>query len=87
MIQWLRSWWKKKRKPLMIAGITVLLLGFILLVAAGYWLKWDWTGFNEHIGPKEQQYQPAKTLWDWLNCRSPELVTLVTSFVSLRSAH
>ena len=38
----------------------------VIVIVLGYWLKWDWTGFNEHIGPNTSQYQPGKTLWDWL---------------------
>jgi uncharacterized protein YjbI with pentapeptide repeats len=63
----LRLWWQKTRKPLSVILITLpLLAGLIVLIFAGYWFNWDWTGFNEHIGPKVPQYQPAKTLWDWL---------------------
>src|SRR5260370_35560682 len=60
------SWQKKIRKLLMIAGIISLLVCVIVLIFAGYRFRWDWTGFNEHVGPNMQQYQPAKTLWDWL---------------------
>lgn len=56
----MRKW---LRLPLVI-GIAVLLVG---LTVAGYWFKWDWTGLPEHISPNTQQYQPAKTAWDWLN--------------------
>src|SRR5205085_4658178 len=28
--------------------------------------NWTWAGFNPSIGPNVQQYQPGKTLWDWL---------------------
>ena len=60
------GWWQEKRKPLAIVGIAALLVGLVGLAVGGYALKWDWTGFNEHIGPNVQQYQPSKTLWDWL---------------------
>ena len=59
----LRLWWQKKRKlPVAIGLIT--LIGVFLLIFAGYWFKWSWTGLNEQVGPSVQQYQPAKTLWD-----------------------
>jgi uncharacterized protein YjbI with pentapeptide repeats len=48
-----------------IAGIIVLIF-LIALIIAGYWFNWGWTGFNEYTGPNVQQYQPTKTLWDWL---------------------
>ncbi len=61
-----RSWWQKRRKPLVIVGIITVLVGVIALIFAGYWFDWGWTGFNELVGRQVQQYQPAKTLWDWL---------------------
>ncbi len=45
---------------------VIVLVGLIGLIFAEYWFNWDWTGFNEHIGPRVPQYQPTKTLWDWL---------------------
>lgn len=44
MRAWLRSPWT--------IGVTVMLV--LLVIVAGYWFRWDWTGF------------PTKTLWDWL---------------------
>ena len=61
-----RSWWQNIPKPLLMVGVVVLLVGVVALIYGVYQLKWDWTGFNEHIGPNRQQYQPARTLWDWL---------------------
>jgi uncharacterized protein YjbI with pentapeptide repeats len=60
------SWWQKTRKPLVIVGIIAFTVGALALIFAGYWFGWGWTGFNEHIGRQVQQYEPAKTLWDWL---------------------
>ena len=34
---------------------TALLIGFLVLVTAGYGFDWEWTGF------------PGNTLWDWLH--------------------
>src|SRR5215469_11072133 len=61
----LRLWWQKQRKLPVAIGLTTL-IGVFLLIFAGHWFKWSWTGFNEQVGPPVQQYQPAKTLWDWL---------------------
>ena len=61
-----RGWRQKIRKPLLVVGAMILLVGLFVLIYAGYRFKWDWTGFNEYIAPNLQQYQPAKTLWDWL---------------------
>lgn len=49
-------------------GATVLVsVVVIALIAVGY--RFNWTGFNRYISPQlkpNQQYQPEKTLWDWL---------------------
>lgn len=55
----------EKRRRWLIIGFMAL-VGLIGLIIAGYRLNWGWTGFNQHIGSQAQQYQPAKTLWDWL---------------------
>lgn len=60
------SWWQKTSKSLVIVGLIAFIAGAIALVFAAYWFGWDWTGFNEHFSRQVQQYQPAKTLWDWL---------------------
>src|SRR6266851_3599180 len=62
----LRSWRQNRSRLLLVVGAMVLLVGVVVLIIAGYIFKWDWTGFNEHRGPNILQYQPAKTLWDWL---------------------
>lgn len=49
--------------------IVILVLGIVILVSlmiAGYWYGWEWTGVNASIGPQVRQYQPGKTLWDWM---------------------
>src|SRR5438132_6323397 len=62
----LRSWRQNRSRLLLVVGAMVLLVGVVVLIIAGYTFKWDWTGFNEQRGPNILQYQPAKTLWDWL---------------------
>ena len=63
---WL-EWLSKKRKRLFLFIICVILLsGFAVFVYFGYLQQWGWTGFNESIGPNIRQYQPTKSLWDWL---------------------
>ena len=52
---------------IIISAIAIILvLGVGALIFAGYWFDWNWTGFNASVGPRVQQYQPEKTLWDWL---------------------
>ena len=57
-------WWQKKHW--IVAMFVALLAVFVFIILAGYWFNWTWTGFNSSIGPNVQQYQPGKTLWDWL---------------------
>jgi pentapeptide repeat protein len=51
-------------KPLFIGTIVLVMIAIGTVLV--YWLKPEWTGFNEHIGPNVSQYQPGKKLWDWL---------------------
>src|SRR5258708_7741889 len=61
--------WPQKNKPLLIiAGVSILVLLLIFTLAV-LWLGWDWTGFTSATGPTlkpNEQYRPAKTLWDVL---------------------
>src|SRR5690242_4550553 len=50
----------------LIAGIIAVCIGIFLVIFASYWLNWTWTGFNASVGPNILQYQPSKTLWDWM---------------------
>ncbi len=59
------------RRPLFIvkwlfitAGIIVLPILLVRVILLGYSVPF--TGFNEQHGSNPEQYQPAKTLWDWL---------------------
>src|SRR5260221_13012734 len=61
-------------------GVLVL-VGLIGLIFAGYWFNWDWTGFNEHIGPRVPQYQPTKALWDWLQLLIIPLVLAIAALL------
>jgi len=46
--------------------LGLLVIALIFVNVAGYWYGWAWTGLNPSIGPQVQQYQPGKTLWDWM---------------------
>jgi hypothetical protein len=73
-----RPWYKR---PLVVTlvgiGSIALILGPIVLIVGGYWFKWQWTGFNAEVGPNVQQYQPTKTLWDWLQLLGVLAIPLV----------
>jgi len=58
--------WQRNKRNLLIVAITTVCIGLPLLIFLGYLYQWTWTGFNALIGPKVQQYQPSKTLWDWM---------------------
>ncbi len=64
---------------------VIVLVGLIGLIFAGYWFNWDWTGFNEHIGPRVPQYQPTKTLWDWLQLLIIPLVLAIAALLFNRA--
>lgn len=65
---------KRKRKFLCLllstGGFVSILIGSCAIVSSflylAYTSHWAWTGFNAAIGPNVLQYQPTKTLWDWL---------------------
>lgn len=63
----IRCWLKEQRKPLVAAGVIVLIVLFIMSFVGGYWFQWGWVGVTEQVGPNVRQYQPLKTLWDWLS--------------------
>jgi uncharacterized protein YjbI with pentapeptide repeats len=83
----LRSWWKKiKQHWVAIVVVAIALVAVIVLIVLAY--KFDWTGFNSHIGPKldqNQQYRPEKTLWDWLQLLIIPLVLAVGALLFNRA--
>ena len=80
MVARFRSWWHYiKRHRVAIGVIAIVLVVVITLNIVGYWF--DWTGFNGYnkvtiihtisgtnagTVTKTEEYQPGKTLWDWL---------------------
>src|SRR5260370_800896 len=76
MVAKLRSWLQTARKHLIVI-VFIVLIGMFVLIFLGYWFDWDWTGFNERIGPQAQQYQPEKSLWDWLQLLGSIAIPLV----------
>src|SRR6266516_2570592 len=68
MVARLRSWWQKRRTPLIGVAITVLVVGLLALLTFGYLLRWAWTGFL------------TNTLWDWLQLLIIPVVLAVAGF-------
>src|SRR5215470_16359670 len=59
------------RRPLFIVRWLFIIIGIIVLpillvrvILLGY--GFPFTGFNGQQGPDPTKFQPAKTLWDWL---------------------
>jgi uncharacterized protein YjbI with pentapeptide repeats len=56
-----------RERPLAVLGAaTVVVAAVVVLVRVGQ--HYQWTGFGESVRPKadNQEIQPRKTLWDWL---------------------
>jgi hypothetical protein len=54
-------------RPLAVLGAaTVVVAAVVVLIRVGQ--QYQWTGFGESVHPKadNQEIQPRKTLWDWL---------------------
>jgi uncharacterized protein YjbI with pentapeptide repeats len=71
-------------------SVTVLLLaGFVVLLLGGYVLGWNWTGFGATTtappAPLEPEYQPARTLWDWLDLLIVPVVLAVAAYLFNRA--
>jgi uncharacterized protein YjbI with pentapeptide repeats len=57
---------RKNAYILLIAAIIVGCIGGSIFIIVGYQSGWTWTGFDATTGPNVLQYQPTKTLWDWM---------------------
>ncbi len=78
----------RKRKPIFLISIVLLLISFIVFVYFGYHLQLDWTGFNKSSGPNILQYQPTKTVWDWLQLLIvPAVLAVAASWFNFAMNH
>ena len=76
------SWFRRNGKALAIIGIIVLaVVGATTVVILGYQMQWNWTGFNASTGPNVRQYQPTKTLWDWMQLLIVPIVLAIAVFL------
>src|SRR5947209_7770903 len=78
----LHSWWQKNKRLLVIVGIVIIVL-LIAFALAVYMLGWDWTGFTGMTGPTvhpNEQYRPAKTLWDILQLLIVPVILAIGGF-------
>ena len=53
-------------RPLTVLGAATVVAAVVVLIRVGQ--HYQWTGFGESVQPKSdnQEIQPRKTLWDWL---------------------
>jgi uncharacterized protein YjbI with pentapeptide repeats len=53
-------------RPLTVLGAATVVAALVVLIRVGQ--QYKWTGFGESVQPKpnDQEIQPKKTLWDWL---------------------
>jgi uncharacterized protein YjbI with pentapeptide repeats len=53
-------------RPLLVLEVATALAAVVVLIRVGQ--RYQWTGFGESVQPKsgDQEIQPRKTLWDWL---------------------
>jgi hypothetical protein len=96
MVTTLRSLWQKiKQHRVAIAVVAIVLVVVIALIIVGYRFDWTWTGFNGYIKPtitntisgtnagtvtKTEEFQPGKTLWDWLQLLGVLAIPVVVGF-------
>lgn len=71
-----KQWVKRLRLALAVVGLCGLT---VLLIVLGYQVPW--TGFKEVGKPSDQYYQPARTLWDWLQLLIVPLALAVGGFL------
>ena len=77
-----QTWWEKNKRLLVIVGIVIIVL-LIAFALAVYMFGWDWTGFTSVIGPTvhpNEQYRPAKTLWDVLQLLIVPIILAIGGF-------
>jgi uncharacterized protein YjbI with pentapeptide repeats len=79
-----RSWWRKvKQHPRIATAVVVVLFAGIVFIFAVYKFGWDWTGFTSTNGPvlkPNEQYRPAKTLWDVLQLLIVPIILAIGGF-------
>jgi uncharacterized protein YjbI with pentapeptide repeats len=94
-----RSWWQQiKQHRVAIGVVGIVLVVVVTLIIVGY--LFDWTGFNGYnkvstlhtiSGPSRgtvtttEEYQPGKTLWDWLQLLIIPLVLAVAALLFNRA--
>ena len=80
-----RSWWQQIKQPWVVASVVG---GSLVVIIVGLLFGWDWTGFTSATGPilkPNEQYRPAKTLWDLLQLLIVPVVLAVLGYYFTRT--
>ncbi len=93
--RFLRSWWQQIKQHRVALGVVAMVLVVaITLIIVGYWF--DWAGFNGYnkitvahtisgtnAGTviRTEEYQPGRTLWDWLQLLIIPLVLAIAALL------
>src|SRR5437016_3991438 len=102
MVSKLQSWLQQIKQHRAAIGVVVIVLVIVIaLIIAGYWF--DWTGFNGYnkvtiartlsgtntgTVTRTEEYQPGKSLWDWLQLLFvPAVLTLGAVWITARQNH
>lgn len=75
-------WWQKNKRLLITIAIIILVLLLVFTLAVSFF-GWDWTGFTGATGPTvkpNEQYRPAKTLWDVLQLLIVPIILAIGGF-------
>jgi uncharacterized protein YjbI with pentapeptide repeats len=98
MVSQNRSWWQKNRKPLIIVAVIaaiVVTVVLIFVVVGFYGTGFD--GYNKITtartigGPssgaviRTEEYQPGKTLWDWMSLLILPVILALVGFFFTRT--
>lgn len=83
------SWWQQIKQHWVFANVVGgILVVIIALIIVGLLFGWDWTAFTSVTGPilkPNEQYRPAKTLWDWLQLLIVPVVLAVLGYYFTRT--
>ncbi len=71
---------EKQRIRMWVIIVPCILITCFVLIMYAYIAQIPWTGFIASQGPNVQQYQPTKTLWDWLQLLIIPIVLSIAAY-------
>src|SRR5258708_6273577 len=98
MVSQNRSWWQKNRKPLIIVAVIAAIIVTVVLISVV--VSFYGTGFDGYNkittahtigGPssgaviRTEEYQPGKTLWDWMSLLILPVIFALVGFFFTRT--